>query len=345
MYGSPKVGQDQQAPSGGGMAGGLGGSVLGAYGLSNALSSGGASGAPALAIPEAVSVAAPTSSYQLAGTLGSKGVADLSTMGAAEGIGSGLLAQAPGTAGYLGMGAGTLPVLGVAAGALTGGLQGKGLYDVVRGKDLNLGSQLALAGMTGGTSLLYNPVKKMFESKKAGERIARKGGRGTLQDLEFMGPDSKSIYKNDLGLNFDIRDYKKNTGKDAYNIDFREGDSDQATKVGAVNAVAAAIAGKNGKLRSDLAGELYNANSSSGDFWENLRSSTDKAGGIDVWANQIQGNKGIKDADKAAFLSGLDSIYNVDSRNKIQGSVSKPQPKPVAQVKPNPKNPWLKGKK
>lgn len=313
----------------GGLASGLS-SGVGAYGLYNATTGGAAATTVA---PAATSAG----SYQLAGTLGSQGAADLSASGAST-AGSSLLSTAPGTAG-----ASFLPAAGVAAGAVTGLYQGKGIANAIEKKDMSLAEETALALPTFGYSYAVDPVRKMFISKQKQEQKNRKDGRGGLQKLGFMGDDSRSTYTNDLGLNFNIADYKKNTGKNAYNIDFNEGDADQAVKVGAVNSLAAAIAGGDKKLQSDLAGELYNANSSGGDFWANLQSSANKAGGVDAWSKAISEKKGIKDEDRAAFLSGLDSIYNVNSRNTIMASQGKPTAtnKPV-NAKPFPFSPPIK---
>lgn len=253
------------------------------------------------------------------------------------GSGNGLLATAPGS-----MGAGFLPAAGVAAGALTGGLQAKGLYDAAKGDSMNFASQAALALPTFGLSFAYNPIKKMFGSKKAGERKARQAGRNNAEDAGLIEDGKYSLAD---GSGFDIAEFRKNTGKQAFDIDWAANDPERDVKVGAVNSLAAALAGKDQKLRSDLAGELYNAYGSSGDFWNNIKTAADKKGGANAWAGALQNNKGLKDTDRAVFMSGLDSIYNVDSRNKIQASVGGKAPsatKPMVQVK-KPINPRLKG--
>lgn len=321
QYEAPKQsGQSGNVAGAGGALGSIGSGVA----LSN-LFSGGAAATPAVA-----STAAPVATTALGGT-GAFGTGG--AMMSAGTYGGNMAALGGGGAG---LGASLLPAAGIAAGALTGGLQGKGLYDVAKGDRMNIGSQAALALPTFGASFLYNPVKKMFGSKREGERNARKETRRSLQDLGFMNQDSRSRYNLADGSQFDIRDFKKNTGRDAYNIEFRDGDVDQNLKVGAVNALAAAMTGNNSKLRADMAGELYNAYSSGGDFWQNLRAAADKAGGVDAWANSLQQNKGLKDDERAAFMSGLDSIYNERSRETIRQSLGQNQNKPLAPVQGKP---------
>lgn len=175
-----------------------------------------------------------------------------------------------------------------------------------------IGAPLAIADMAG---------IKLWGTKKAEERYARKQDRGTAQDFGLMGSDSRSIYDLGNGDGFDIRDYKKNTGKDAYNIDFNANDPERDLKIGAANALASAITGGDKKRTSDMAGELYNAYNSNGDFWNNIQAAANRGGGIDAWHNAI--NDRVKGDNKNAYLAGLDSIFNTNSRNTIAASLNK----------------------
>lgn len=316
-----------------GLLGGIGGAAAIKYGLgqlgSTAAGTAGsatASGAGASSLG-GLAPSIPTTVSAGSGSVGVGGAAS------AAAPSSGLLATAPGS-----MGASVLPFAGIAAGAGTGFLQGKGIYDAVKGKNMSLASQAALALPTFGASFLYNPL--FGKSKNKQEQMARKQDRRTAQNAGLMGPDSRSVYDLGNGNNFDIREFKKNTGKDAYNIDFNPNDADQSVRVGAANALAAALTGGDKKRTSDMAGELYNANSSNGDYWANLKSMADRAGGVQGLSQALNNLKGD---NKNAFLAGLDSIYNTNSRNTILNNTKASMPDAVKPVdrnagKPAPQN-------
>lgn len=327
-----------------GLLGGVGGAAAIKYGLGQLGSSAASTAAGTAASSAAAPVASSLGGTSLSGTLGSaaSGGVDLSAgaLGGGEALGGGLMSSA-------------LPFLGYGAGAVVGGLQGKGVYDAVQGKDLSLASQAALALPTFGASFLYNPIKKLFGSSKAPERQDRKQARGVVQGAGLMGPDSRSIYSLADGSGYDIR-----TAPDrkAYNIDFnQEGIGDQ---VGRVNALTYALLG-GGKKQRDITGEMTNAYRSNGQFDQNYRAAADKLGGrnavyesiANAW-KQVKISAQERDAGFAAIdkeygianpnnlrwdagLSGKDLERNQQELTKPQAQSNKPQA--IGPAKPNSK--------
>lgn len=143
---------------------------------------------------------------------------------------------------------------GIAAGAATGYLQGKGLYDAIKGKDMSGLSQAALALPTFGASLLYNPIKNALgfgdqdKWKTEGNRLGSlqdkgvylpdnllssmpTGGRGKDElvnhnyGADFVGRDDQGNWVNNLFAN--DRDVKNLRGEDIVNYStFAEHDPD-----------------------------------------------------------------------------------------------------------------------
>jgi hypothetical protein len=156
---------------------------------------------------------------------------------------------------------------------------------------------------------------------KAQERGARKVNRRVLQDAGLMDPDSRSRYNLYDGSQFDISEYKANTGKDAYNINF-DG-TENADGISFLNAMTTAALGdktrkgsdvKDGKTSSDLTGELYNAAMSNGDFANNIRSMGDKLGGRDAIYQAVgeQFKADRLDANKRdALFAAIDKQYGI----------------------------------
>lgn len=308
-----------QAPAVPGVAGI--GSGAGSLGLGSMISSafgGSAAAAPAASVPigSAIGGGTITTGATLPMTTGA------ATTGTAA-AGSGLAAAA-------------LPAAGIAAGLGTGILQGKGVYDAVRGKDLSLASQAALALPTFGTSFLYNPVKKFFGSKREGERTARKQGRKSLQDAGLMGEDSRSIYSLADGSGYDIRTAPD---KRAYEIKLDSsgkpiGDQDA---IGFLDAATRAMyGGKDNRLRTQMTGELYNSYNSNGKLSDNLKFMGDKLGGRDaiyaaLAAAASDPKNKISENERDSGFAAIDKFYGI-GQPKAQAKA--PTPAPAALIKP-----------
>lgn len=289
--------------------------------------------------------AASTGASAGAGTAGASTLGNLS-LSQALGLGGSGTATTAGTAGATTAGAGTagagtaatgatgagigaslLPAAGIAAGAATGYLQGKGVYDAARGEDLDLASQAALALPTFGTSFLYNPVKNFFGSKKKGERIARKQGRLGLQNAGLMNADSRSRYNLASGNQFDISEFKKNTGKDAYNVDWSGENANRGDQVGLTNALANALIGSKGGVASAMSGELYNAYNSDGNFDANVKAAYDKVGGrnavyqavAEKWKKAKESGKDTYTAaQRDADFASIDRLYGIKNTSNAR---------------------------
>jgi hypothetical protein len=134
----------------------------------------------------------------LAGAGAKKGLASLlggsSAAAAPEGLtavgtaANGTTMYAP-TSSFLGAGSalpGGVGLGGIAAGAVVGGLQAKGALDALKGKKISLPSQAALVPLTGGLSLAYNPLKKLWDKDSwRGEQTRR----GKLAEAGVTGWD------------------------------------------------------------------------------------------------------------------------------------------------------------
>lgn len=182
--------------------------------------------------------------------------------GATSAIAGNAAATAPVAASALpasGAGASALTSMGMALpvaaaiglGAL-GTYQGvKGLENVARNKPMNFGQNLALAFPSGGLSLLYNPMRKMFGVGKAGkETQARKSDLDSLADRGVL---NNGQWTNAAGKTLSaFADPREN-----YNVDFSKagiGDT-----VALANPLAAVLSQGGAKQRSDLAGQITNA--------------------------------------------------------------------------------------
>lgn len=155
--------------------------------------------------------------------------------------------------------------LGAAAGAATGYLQGKGIYEALQGEKLSVPESVALAPLTGGLSLVYNPVKKLLgiSGGRSKDAINRQNIRESLAERTpslYQGEDNSQISFSD-GSIYDIRDGRRpgNTRK-SIDIDqgLLKGDKQRNEALGAINAWTTAVLGPQNQGRQ-LAGELYNA--------------------------------------------------------------------------------------
>jgi hypothetical protein len=295
-----------------GYVGGIGASLGGAYLASGALGSsagagttagvggalgGATTGAGIASTAPAVSGAVPAMP-QLIGATPATGLgAQLGSTGATLGGGA--------------IGPSALLAGGLAAGAGTGFLQGQGLYNAVRGRDMNIGQEAALALPTFGASFLVDPVRSLFGSKKEGERIARKEGRKGFQNAGLMNQDSRSRYNLADGSQYDI---STREDKKAYNVDWAGDNANRDEQVGLTNVLANALVGGGGKLRSDMSGELYNSYNSNGNFGANFRAAADKAGGRDAIYGAIteRWKKGQLTAqERDANFAAIDKEYGI----------------------------------
>lgn len=331
-----------------GYAGGIGAAVGGAYLADSVLGAGGA-GAGTASVGTGAGVAGGTTGAGTsgsggilsgiwgsgggsgtAGATGSAGVgtatnggtmlADGSIAGGVGPLGSALGLQ-PGTTllGSTTLGA-MGPALGVAAGAGVGALQGQGLYNAVRGRDMNFGQEAALALPTMGASFLVDPARKLFGSKREGERLARRAGRERFQDVGLMNTDSKSRYNLADGSQYDISTDPRGR---AYEVDLDSlNDPINAERVGYTNALANALIGgknpKDNRLRVQMGGELFNSYNSNNQFDANIRSAYDRVGGRNAVYEQVaeRWKKGQLSADERdANFAAIDKLYGIKNES------------------------------
>lgn len=203
----------------------------------------------------ALSGGAPTAA-EIA-NIGNTGNSFLSTGAGSAGASS---AEAAGTAaGSGGLASAGLGAAGIAAGAYTGYQQGKGVYNAMKGDDLDIQQQLALALPTFGASLLYNPVKNMFGSGKGEEQLGRDQWRGDWQDKGLLD----SNYGLSLGSGTtNVGSEATPAGSNGYDVDW----SNQQQKEAADSAIPLAriLSGGDEKKTSDMTGYLSNAIMNSG---------------------------------------------------------------------------------
>jgi hypothetical protein len=159
-------------------------------------------------------------------------------------------------------------------------------------------------------------------SRQRQEKGARKVSRsGAFRDAGLIGAEDGAGYGLADGSEFSISDYKTNTGKDAYNINF-DG-SENADGISFLNAISSGILGeksrkgsdvKDSKTSSDLTGELYNAAMSNGDFAGNIRHMGDKVGGRDAIYSAVGEqwrNNQIDAAKRDAYFAAIDKQYGI----------------------------------
>ncbi len=308
--------QSGQSGGGSGGAGGLAGG-LGTAGTAYSLYNAGAGGAAASTVAPAASTAG---SYQLAGTLGTQGAADLSVMGSGA-TGAGFGATAASVAPFVAtpLWAYSMSQAGprayqegqgqsVSSATLEGVKPEKGTDYMSYAIDPFFSPQiLALAGAAGS----------MFGSKRAAERKTRKAGRKSMKDFGIVDQDSSERYNLASGNQFNIRDFKNQTGGDAYNINWDDPtlDRDKVAFLDAISTARMGNKGKVGKASSDITGELYNAARSDGNFAGNVRFYGDKAGGRDQIYNLIaqrwEKDKSITADKRDAMFAAIDKEYGI----------------------------------
>lgn len=255
---------------------------------------------------------------------------------------------AAGGSGWLGA-TGASPYLagaGYAAGAATGYEQGMGAYHAVKNEPMSLTEQAALALPTFGLSFAYNPLRKMFGSRKGPEQLDRDAVRKMLKEKGFVDDQ----YNIDLpnGQKFNIG---KDGGEPWYNVDFsRPG---IGGVVAAVQPLAAFITGGHSKLTRDFAGYLANAATAGGDPMENIMAMYQKTG---MNHDQIygaihlmsqpgpNGEKPVLDQATAdAYKNGLDQTFGVgayaEKGPQFGTPPAAPQQQGVKPVQPVPTTP------
>jgi hypothetical protein len=266
---------------------------------------------PASSVSSAAPVSAgyPATEAMMSGAAAPQSMTPLtSSFGAAEPV--------VGWTGGLGS-AGLLGAAGVAAGAGTGAAQLGGLKNVAENDKMSVAQQAALALPTFGTSLLYNPVREMFDSGKDPEQHARDAIRKELKNSNFL--DEGYNITNADDSKFDIG---RDGGDPQYNVDFsRDGIGET---VALVDPLAAILANGDTKLRNDFAGYMANAAGSSGDPIENAKKYFADLGYDHAKAYDAVGKLDIDPAERDAFFNSLDKLFgaNAYSNGSSSGSSS-----------------------
>lgn len=329
------------AATGAGVAEAAGGYSLG----TGALSYGGALGGTAAA--GSGGAAAGAGSYSLSGALGSSAFGGAATTGGTAGAGAvGGVGGTTGVGGTAGVGGSTLGTMGAVAWPLAiaaTAYMSANQYENARKQSGGASSQADWYNFThpGGSPKITEHLSRQLSkipgspswianalfgaSKQKQEAGARKVNRRALQNIGLMNPDSRSRYNLADGTQFDIRDYKASTGNDAYNIDFNN--PVNADGIGFLNAITGAAVGdksrkgsdvSNGKTKSDLTGELYNAANSNGQLDQNIRAMGDKVGGRNVIYQAVldRWKGGDINADmRDNYLAAIDKQYGIANPN------------------------------
>lgn len=243
-----------------------------------------------------------------ASSLGSAGSAPPSSPGIMASMG---LEAAPGT-----LGGSFLPALGVAAGAATGYQQFQGVKNALKGEDMSVMEEAALALPTFGASFLVDPVKDFFGSGKSKEQKGRDSVRGDIRS-------QSNIYNKDQEYMIDVGggnafDTRANGGK-SYNIDWnQEGVGDV---VGAIDPIVAALSsGKDKGSKSGVVGELTNAvvkgGSNKQDAINQIYASTGKSHSDLYQAILARWQAGeISAGERDAYLAALDKQFGIANPN------------------------------
>jgi hypothetical protein len=174
----------------------------------------------------------------------------------------------------------------------------------------------------------YAALGSMFGSKRKIDRDLRKSGRKGLKDMGIVDQDSSERYNLASGNQFNIRDFKNQTGGDAYNIDWNDSslNRDKVAFLDAISTARMGNKGKVGKASSDITGELYNAAKSDGNFDGNVRFYGDKAGGRDrlyaAIADQWSKNKSITADKRDAMFAAIDKEYGIANPNNNRWDAS-----------------------
>lgn len=276
----------------------------------------GAAGGAAPIAGGGVPLAAP--SFELGGAVGgvpapAAGAAAPGAAPAAGGGGYGLLGlnAAPGT-----VGGAFLPAAGLAAGAYTGYESIRGIADALKGEEMSLPSQAALALPTFGASFLYNPIREAFGSGKDKNQRADEDLLGALMernpsfvdrehdygvrlaDGSYFSLGGQSYHAPYTGSEVGPSVSDRTPGGRAYNLDYNAPGIGE--DIGALQPLAIALAGVDPGTTegSRFVGRLVNA----------ARSGGDKAANI----NQLYANTGMT----------RDQIYGLVNEAATRGIVN-----------------------
>ena len=163
----------------------------------------------------------------------------------------------------------------------------------------------------------YAGLGSAFGSKRKIDRDLRKAGRKSLKDSGIVDQDSSELYNLASGNQFNIRDFKNQTGGDAYNINWDDPtlDRDKVAFLDAISTARMGNKGKVGKASSDITGELFNAAKSDGNFADNVKFYGDRAGGRDALygaiAERWEKDKSISADKRDAMFAAIDKEYGI----------------------------------
>lgn len=243
-----------------------------------------------------------------------------------------------------GLGSSVLPTAGVAAGAYVGFQQASGLLSALDGERLDTSQKLALAGVTGGLSLVFDDVKqefdKIFGTGKHGDQVARDDLRNNLETAGVLETiDGSHHVELADGSKFDVgQDGRSGTRQwhnasnlpegvrpflHAYDVDFTS-DLALSTSLGGYALSSILLGGRDGQ-KEKIGGYFTNAAISQGnlDFnQENFSKSmanmrkiyetsgikSIKQGTKDL--NNLVKNGTITDSEYRQGLQGLDVVFN-----------------------------------
>jgi hypothetical protein len=309
-------------------AGTAGASTLGNLSLSQALGLGGSGTATTAGTAGATGAGAGTAG---AGTAGATGAGTASGL---SGVGAFALPAAAVVAGGAGIqdtirrttDGNITPTDVRQIGATLSGPGAVGIYNAI-GKPLGVSRDSGMRAI-----MMSNPITRplavldsmgvgIFGSKKAQEKYARKEGRLGAQNAGLMNADSRSKYNLASGGQFDIREFKKNSGKDAYNVDWSGENANRGDQVGLTNALANALIGGKGGVRSAISGELYNAYNSDGNFDANIKGAYDKAGGREAVYGSVaeRWKRGELTAqERDANFAAIDKLYGIKNTSNAR---------------------------
>lgn len=269
------------------------------------------------------SAAATTGAADAANALGSLDLASgapfgLGSVGTAPAAPEILGAAAPAEAGGL-FGLGTAGLLAAPLAAATAYESLKGVNDIAKGKDLDLGSQAALALPTFGASFLYNPAKDLFGGHKSKSQEGRDSVRDSLRE-KFP-----NIFGEDGGWNLTLADGSKfDLGKDGgatlpggnhyYDFDPMRDKNEQgfspAASMANILDYFSGGAGQGGQ--GSLSPHFANALLSSGDAAKNFQSILSQFGlDHDQAYAAIVNDANLDKSYKDALLNQLDQSYGV----------------------------------
>lgn len=306
-----------------GMEGGVESPSVGQQVIQGALPIAGAMGMSGMAMPSLGSAATVAGSSALlpAGASFATSSAPVGTaVGGGTVLANGTVVPAGGAAAG-GLGTVALTGAGIGAGAATGFLQGQGVYDFARGRNMSLPSQVALALPTFGASFLANPITRMFGSGKNKGQKERDSVRSNLRSNNFFDEGGYKVTLSDgtsKDWGKDGRHQLQNQGQNidgrntrfAHDVDFSR--SDSGNQVGWLNPLGY-LMGQGGGQSGAFTGYGVNTIQQAADPRRAAQELYSKAG-LDYGnaRHNVLGlyEQGRIDAGKRdAFFNGLDELY------------------------------------